>query len=193
MAGNAARWRNLPGVFGKWSGVHARFRRWSHAGVWERLFYAFADTPDFEYVLSDSTISKVHADATDANVWAAPSASGLCLMFRAVCENVSGLSTRGHWPRWRSARPGPPKGPAFKCHFYAVGFQHIGRLSGPLLLTFHRHHPAGARCIGRSRSRRSCGHLVGALMTQQCLDDARHLGRQRHHDRIGMRARQQAA
>jgi len=27
MAGNAARWRDLPEVFGKWTGVHARFRR----------------------------------------------------------------------------------------------------------------------------------------------------------------------
>lgn len=33
MARNAVRWRDLPEVFGKWSGVHARFRRWSHAGV----------------------------------------------------------------------------------------------------------------------------------------------------------------
>ncbi|GAA3725900.1 hypothetical protein GCM10022268_36840 [Sphingomonas cynarae] len=66
MAGNAARWRDLPEVFGKWSGVHARFRRWSHAGIWERLFHSMTDTPDFEYVLIDSTISKVHADASDA-------------------------------------------------------------------------------------------------------------------------------
>ena len=43
----------------KWTGVHPRFRRWSHAGVWERLFHSLADTPDFEYVLIDSTISKV--------------------------------------------------------------------------------------------------------------------------------------
>ena len=66
MAGNAARWRDLPEVFGKWSGVHARFRRWSHAGIWERLFHGMADTPDFEYVMIDSTISKVHADASGA-------------------------------------------------------------------------------------------------------------------------------
>ena len=66
MAGNAARWRDLPEVFGKWTGVHARFRRWSHAGVWERLFQSLADTPDFEYVLIDSTILKAHADASGA-------------------------------------------------------------------------------------------------------------------------------
>lgn len=66
MAGNAAHWRDLPEVFGKWAGVHARFRRWSRNGVFESLFHALADTPDFEYVLIDSTISKVHADATGA-------------------------------------------------------------------------------------------------------------------------------
>jgi transposase len=66
MAGNAARWRDLPEVFGKCTGMHARFRRWSHAGVWERPFHSLADTPAFEYVLIDSTISKVHADAAGA-------------------------------------------------------------------------------------------------------------------------------
>src|SRR3546814_12773030 len=66
MAGNAAHWRDLPEAFGKWTAVHARFRRWSHKGVWERLFHALAATPDFEYVLIDSTISKVHADARGA-------------------------------------------------------------------------------------------------------------------------------
>jgi transposase len=30
MAGNAAHWRDLPEVFGKWTAVHARFRCWSH-------------------------------------------------------------------------------------------------------------------------------------------------------------------
>lgn len=66
MAYNAARWRDLPPDFGKWTGVHARFRRWSHAGVWESLFKALAQDPDFEYVLVDATICKVHADATGA-------------------------------------------------------------------------------------------------------------------------------
>lgn len=64
MAYNAARWRDLPPDFGRWTGVHARFRRWSHAGVWERLFESMAEDPDFEYVLVDSTISKVNADAS---------------------------------------------------------------------------------------------------------------------------------
>ena len=66
MAGNAAHWRDLPAVFGKWTAVDARFRRWSHSGGWARLFHGLADRPDFEHVLIDSTISKVHADAAGA-------------------------------------------------------------------------------------------------------------------------------
>ncbi|KMS53546.1 transposase [Novosphingobium barchaimii LL02] len=66
MAGNAAHWRDLPKVFGKWTAVHARFRRWSRNCVFENLFPVMADTPDFENVLIDSTISKVDADATGA-------------------------------------------------------------------------------------------------------------------------------
>jgi hypothetical protein len=37
-----------------------------HATGYGRVFKALADTPDFEYVMIDSTISKVHADATGA-------------------------------------------------------------------------------------------------------------------------------
>jgi len=50
LARTASPWRDLPPEFGKWTGVHARFRRWAIAGVWERLFNALADDPDFEYV-----------------------------------------------------------------------------------------------------------------------------------------------
>ena len=55
--------------------MHARFRKWAIAGVWERLFNRLSEAPDFEYVLIDSTICKVHADATGSNVWPAPVAS----------------------------------------------------------------------------------------------------------------------
>ncbi len=48
MAANAAHWRDLPATFGKWTAVHARFRRWSHAGSKSEVrFRALADTPDF--------------------------------------------------------------------------------------------------------------------------------------------------
>ena len=58
LARTTATWRDLPPEFGRWTGAHARFRRW------ERLFNELSADPDFEYVLIDSTICKAHADAT---------------------------------------------------------------------------------------------------------------------------------
>jgi transposase len=64
LARTASPWRDLPPELGHWKSVYTRFRRWSRAGVWENLFNALKEDPDFEYVLVDATISKVHADAT---------------------------------------------------------------------------------------------------------------------------------
>jgi transposase len=64
LARGASPWRDLPAELGHWKTVYTRFRRWSQAGVWESLFEALVEDPDFEYVLVDATISKVHADAT---------------------------------------------------------------------------------------------------------------------------------
>ena len=64
LARGATPWRDLPPELGHWKSVYTRFRRWSRAGVWERLFNALKEAADFGYVLIDVTISKVHADAT---------------------------------------------------------------------------------------------------------------------------------
>ena len=64
LARGAMPWRDLPPELGHWKSVYTRFRRWSRAGVWESLFKALSADPDFEYVLVDATICKVHADAT---------------------------------------------------------------------------------------------------------------------------------
>ena len=66
MARGCAPWRDLPTDFGNWITVYTRFRRWTLSGVWESLFNALADDPDFEYIMIDATISKAHADATGA-------------------------------------------------------------------------------------------------------------------------------
>lgn len=58
-------WRDLPPELGNWRTVHCRFRRRTLAGgVFDNLFKALSCDPDFEYVLIDATICKVHADAT---------------------------------------------------------------------------------------------------------------------------------
>jgi transposase len=42
------------------------FWRWAQKGIWERLFKALSDDPDFEYVLIDATHIRVHQHGTGA-------------------------------------------------------------------------------------------------------------------------------
>lgn len=63
MARTGAPWRDLPGELGNWNSTWRRFDRWARAGVWERLFEALADDPDFEYVIIDATIVRAHQHA----------------------------------------------------------------------------------------------------------------------------------
>lgn len=57
-------WRDLPQAFGEWNSVFRRFSRWSAKGVWERIFAALSDDPDFEYLIVDSTIVRAHQHAS---------------------------------------------------------------------------------------------------------------------------------
>ena len=61
-----APWRDVPVEFGEWNSVYRRFSRWSHKGVWERVFAALSDDPDFEYLILDSTVVRAHQHAAGA-------------------------------------------------------------------------------------------------------------------------------
>ena len=66
MARVGAPWRDLPARFGPWNSVFRRFRRWVAKGVFERLFAALSGEPDFEHVMVDGTIVRVHQHGTGA-------------------------------------------------------------------------------------------------------------------------------
>ena len=59
-------WRDLPDAFGPWNSAFRRFSRWSDKGVWQRIFAALSDDPDFEYLILDSTIVRTHQHAAGA-------------------------------------------------------------------------------------------------------------------------------
>ena len=66
IARTGSPWRDLPDAFGPWYSVYTRFWRWSRRSVWESLFNALADDPDFEYLMIDSTIVRAHQHAAGA-------------------------------------------------------------------------------------------------------------------------------
>ncbi len=55
-------WRDLPLEFGHWHRVYVRYNRWSHKGHWERIFKALSQDTDFEYLMVDGSIIRVHQD-----------------------------------------------------------------------------------------------------------------------------------
>ena len=60
IARTGAPWRDLPDEFGLWNSVFRRFRRWALKGVFEKVFEELSADADFEYVLIDGTIVRLH-------------------------------------------------------------------------------------------------------------------------------------
>ena len=61
-----APWRDLPEAFGNWNSVFQRFRRWAKGDVFDKIFDALSADADFEYVIVDGTIVRVHQHGTGA-------------------------------------------------------------------------------------------------------------------------------
>lgn len=65
IARTGSPWRDLPEELGKWSSVYRQFLRWTHAGLWDVLLEALANTeavPDTVQMV-DSTIIRAHHHA----------------------------------------------------------------------------------------------------------------------------------
>ena len=53
-------WRDLPEHLGNWHTTFTRYNRWSKNGRWETIFMALSQAADFEYLMVDGSIVRVH-------------------------------------------------------------------------------------------------------------------------------------
>lgn len=63
---SGSQWRLLPKRYGRWNSVYKRFDRWSERGIWQEMLEHFADDPDMENVMLDSSVIRAHACSAGA-------------------------------------------------------------------------------------------------------------------------------
>ncbi len=60
IARTGAPWRDLPEAFGNWNSTYVRYNRWCQKGIWTDLFEQLSSEKDFEYLMIDGSITRVH-------------------------------------------------------------------------------------------------------------------------------------
>ena len=76
--------RGLPETFGKWGTIYQRFRRWTKAGVFDRIFETTKGLLDLRSVQVDGTFIKVYQHGTGAPKAVSGNSHGYCSWWRGL-------------------------------------------------------------------------------------------------------------
>ena len=105
VARTGSPWRDLPDEFGKWSTVYTRYWRWAQKDKWESIFKRLSEDPDFEYVMIDGIIVRVHQHGAGArgtqNQAIGRSRGGLTTKIAALMDAPGNLVRFTLWPGQR--------------------------------------------------------------------------------------------
>ena len=66
VAKSGAAWRDLPERYGSWGTVYSKFKKWSDAGVFQKMFDALNLDADMQELSLDSSCVKAHQASAGA-------------------------------------------------------------------------------------------------------------------------------
>ena len=107
-------WRYLPHDLPPWAAVYQQTKRWSKAGVWDRVFIAVSGDRDLEEVFFDSTAVRAHLHAAGAQKntvhrrWAALAAVSAVKSIALQMPLATRSASRSPAPSKPTSRRRPP-------------------------------------------------------------------------------------
>lgn len=141
-------WRQLPEIYGKWTTVYSRFKRWSEAGIFQKIFYILSRKLYKRYIgMIDSTYVKAHRTASSMAADKKP---------RLIGRSRGGLTTKIHMLADVDGKPRDVIITGGEVHDSKVAEEIIARNTMKTLLADKAYHSKDIRNALKSKGIKAC-------------------------------------